>query len=253
MTNFSFHPALKDAKWVFFDLDDTLYDFAACSLVALRNLYDANPIIKRGFADFNSFSNAYHAVNSELWRQYNAGIVSREYLKRERFERLLRPLMCHKEAKTLADKLDADYLRHLSEQGLTVENSIQTLYILSKHFLIGVISNGFINTQYRKLHRSGLNRYIQRMIVSDEIDIQKPAREIFDYALTETGADAETSVMIGDNPETDIKGALNAGWRAIFFNPYGFSYNGSTPQIRSLSELLYTGTLYRRETSLDLR
>lgn len=32
--------APADVTWIWFDLDDTLYDFAASSLIALRGVYD---------------------------------------------------------------------------------------------------------------------------------------------------------------------------------------------------------------------
>lgn len=240
MTNSDLHQTLLGAKWVFFDLDDTLYDFAACSNEALRKLYAAHGELKSIFNNFGDFSDAYHTLNSELWRLYHANAIERSYLKTERFGQLLRQSMPPAEARALAQKLDEEYLWLLSEQGTTVAGAFETLRILSKHYLIGILSNGFIDTQYRKLRHSGLDRYVQRMVVSDEIGIQKPAKAIFDHALRETGADEETSVMIGDNPETDIKGAIEAGWKDIYFNPHGAPYDGAAPQIRSLTELIRT-------------
>ncbi len=238
MTNSYLQIALQGVKWVFFDLDDTLYDFASCSLVALRELYDSNKSLRSRFDSFDAFAEAYHALNSELWSLYHAGSIGRSYLKTERFERLLRPVMPPASAREEAQKLDEEYLWALSRQGATVEGAHEVLKILSRHYLIGILSNGFINTQYRKLRHSGLDRYVQRMVVSDEIGIQKPAKAIFDHALRETGAEAATSIMIGDNPETDIKGALEAGWKAIYFNPAERPYSGPALQIRSLRELV---------------
>lgn len=232
------HQALLEAKWVFFDLDDTLYDFAACSLEALRELYAAHGVLRQRFGEFDAFADSYHEVNSELWRLYHANAIERSYLKTERFERLLRPAMRQPEAREIARKLDEEYLWLLSERGKTVEGAFETLRVLSKHFLIGILSNGFINTQYRKLRHSGLDRYVQRMVVSDEIGIQKPAKALFDHTLLETGAQAATSIMIGDNPDTDVKGALDAGWKAIYFNPRCLPYDGPAPQIKSLTELI---------------
>lgn len=237
MTISDLSPSPCYAKWVFFDLDDTLYDFAACSLEALRELYAASGVLRERFREFDAFSNAYHSVNSELWRLYHANAIKRSYLKTERFERLLRSAMSKAEARALAIRLDEDYLWLLSERGATVDGAIETLLYLSRHYLIGILSNEFIDTQYRKLRHSGLDRYVQRMVVSDEIGIQKPARAIFDHALVETGAQAATSIMVGDNPDTDIKGAIDAGWKAIYFNPHGLPYDGPALQIRSLTEL----------------
>ena len=46
----------------------------------------------------------------------------------------------------------------------------------------------------------------------------KPHKEIFDYALQQTGAATHNSIMIGDNLDADIKGAMDAGLDTIFVN-----------------------------------
>ena len=80
-----------------------------------------------------------------------------------------------------------------------------------------MVSNGFSGVQERKLKNASLE--VDVVVLSDEIDINKPDRRLFDYALQKSGATAEESLMVGDNPLTDILGALSAGWQAILFNP----------------------------------
>ena len=56
--------------------------------------------------------------------------------------------------------------------------------------------------------RSGaIDGYFDVVVLSDEIEVNKPDRRLY--------------VMIGDNVETDIAGAVNAGWPAIWYNPGG--------------------------------
>ena len=83
MSDYNYHKMLSGAKWVFFDLDDTLFDFAACSVVALRELYASSTVLQRRFGDFDAFWEAYHILNSELWRLYHSGSIERDYLKTE--------------------------------------------------------------------------------------------------------------------------------------------------------------------------
>ena len=64
-----------------------------------------------------------------------------------------------------------------------------------------------------------IEHFFDVVVLSDDIGVNKPDRRIFDHALKKAGAKAETSVIIGDNPDTDIAGAIAAGWNAIYFNP----------------------------------
>ena len=46
----------------------------------------------------------------------------------------------------------------------------------------------------------------------------KPEKEIFDFAMNQSGALLHESIMIGDNLDADIQGAMNAGMDNIFVN-----------------------------------
>ncbi|MDE5657655.1 MAG: hypothetical protein K2I25_01190 [Muribaculaceae bacterium] len=71
-------------KWIWFDLDDTLYDFAASSLIALRHVYEKYNF-KRFFADENVWFETYHRHNAALWQLYNRAEITQEKLRFDRF------------------------------------------------------------------------------------------------------------------------------------------------------------------------
>ena len=56
------------------------------------------------------------------------------------------------------------------------------------------------------------------MITSEKSNSVKPQKEIFDFAFRLTGASVNESIMIGDNPDADIKGAINVGMDSVFVN-----------------------------------
>lgn len=202
--------------WVFFDLDDTLWDFRQNSLKSLDFVYRNFGEISSKFPTVDKFIDIYHIHNSELWALHSRGEISSAELKTERWRRTLFAAdATDKDLKTCGD-IDKAYLFHLSSQAGATPFTEESLATLSRHFIIGVISNGFNDTQYRKLQNSGLWRYVTRVIISEEIGVQKPAKEIFSYAVRETGA-WNNPVMVGDNPLTDIIGALKAGWEAIYY------------------------------------
>lgn len=61
--------------------------------------------------------------------------------------------------------------------------------------------------------------YIDIVVLSDDIGVNKPDVRLYRHAMERTGiSDPEAHLMIGDNPSTDIAGALAAGWHAMLLS-----------------------------------
>ncbi len=215
-------------KWIFFDLDDTLFDFSSASLLSLRRLWDESPAIRSRFDNPDAFIEEYHIHNKRMWDLHESGQISADFLKGERFRLTVSPDLHDDVTLCAMHRLNDRYLWLLGECNAPIEGSKDLLSVLSKKYLIGVLTNGFTEVQYRKLHSTGLDRYIQRMVISDEIGIQKPDPRIFRYAEAATGANAASTIMIGDNPANDIQGAIDAGWQAIHFDRKGKPFFSSS-------------------------
>lgn len=212
--------APEGVEWIWFDLDDTIYDFAASSLISLKQVY-AKYELDRFFSDEQLWIGIYHKHNAALWNLYNKAQITQQQL---RFDRFYLPLQeggaDEEENLRLNPILDVDYLAMLGSTGLLIDGAKQALeHLKSRGYKIGILSNGFRGVQNEKLRTTGISHLIDEVVLSDDININKPDRRIYDYALEKTGARAETSLMIGDNPSTDIVGAIKAGWKAILYSP----------------------------------
>lgn len=211
---------MKGIVTVFVDIDDTLWWFTENSKLALRHTFDAFDI--SSVCTYERFKDVYLKKNLELWNLYHHGLIDKDFLVNERFRFTLKECGYKGDVEKMCHLLDEEYLRFLALQPTTIPGARQLLeYLVTKGYDVNTLSNGFQGTQQQKLISGGLSDLIHRNVLSDDCGITKPQRGIFDYALEQCGAEAATSVMIGDNPDADIKGAHDAGWRTIYFNIRG--------------------------------
>ena len=117
------------------------------------------------------------------------------------------------------------------------ENAIPVLEYLKISYQIHIITNGFEEVQHRKLQNSNLLPFFDHIITSEKVGVKKPNKEIFEYAMNVTGAGAEESMMIGDNFEADILGAMNVGMQVIFCKFNGEIATRDVPMVDNLTQL----------------
>lgn len=230
---------MKGIVTVFVDIDDTLWWFTENSKLALRHTFDAFDI--SSVCTYERFKEVYLKKNLELWNLYHHGLIDKDFLVNERFRFTLKECGYKGDVEKMCHLLDEEYLRFLALQPTTIPGARQLLeYLVAKGYDVNTLSNGFQGTQQQKLISGGLSDLIHRNVLSDDCGITKPQRGIFDYALEQCGAEAATTVMIGDNPDADIKGAHDAGWRTIYFNIRGLDPIEDTADavVTSLDEIL---------------
>ena len=87
------------------------------------------------------------------------------------------------------------------------------------------------------LDRLDLTRHFDGVVVSALVGASKPAREIFDTALSLAGVAAHEALHVGDSPSEDYEGARNAGLPALLLDRAGIA-EGGFESIRSLQEIL---------------
>ena len=198
---------------IFFDLDHTLWDFqknSALTFDFLLKKYQIN-------IDLNKFLNIYIPINFSYWKLYRDEKITKEFLRYNRlkssFEKLNISL-----SDDVINKIADDYVISLPVNNFLIKDTILVLDYLRNKYRLHIITNGFTEVQNKKIVNSQIKKYFHSIIDSETVGVKKPNIKIFDYALRVSGARSKNSLMIGDNLEADILGALNAGFHAIHFN-----------------------------------
>ena len=217
-------------KDLFIDFDDTLYDTHGNSVIALSETFEFFHL-ERYFADPKVFYDAYWWANIDLWTRYSKGEITRDYLIVERFRRPLSEGKGLTITESLCLEMSDRFLDFCSTKPGVVEGAHELMdYLKAKGYRMHMTSNGFHEVQYKKLAACGLLDYFDTVILSEDAGVNKPAQAFFDYAIRQSGAALETTLMIGDNLQTDILGALHAGIDALLFNRWNVDVKES-PQV----------------------
>ncbi|MEN8250807.1 MAG: YjjG family noncanonical pyrimidine nucleotidase [Bacteroidota bacterium] len=220
---------------LFFDLDHTLWDYESCSAETLTELWTDYQLESKGVV-LNNFLKKFEKVNANLWDQFHAGEIDKDVIRNDRFPTIFDELEIQDNG--MANEMQHDYITVCPTKPHLIDGAKELLDYLEGRYKLHIITNGFDEIQGVKLNSGGLSHYFDVIVTSSMANSQKPNKQIFDYAVNKAGATIKESLMIGDNPESDIEGAYLAGIDQVFYNPNNFKCPITpTLEIRSLLEL----------------
>lgn len=215
-------------EWILFDADETLFQFDAFAGLQL--------MLSRFNVDFTeSDYQAYQAINKPLWVRYQNGEITAKALQCQRFD------FWSERLEVSSEDLNSAFLLAMADICIPLEGAVNLLETLKGKVKLGIITNGFTELQQVRLERTGLQHYFEFIVISEEIGFAKPHSGIFDHALLLMGhPERQRVLMVGDNPDSDVLGGINAGFHTCWLN----SDNRETPlhitpnyQVSSLYEL----------------
>lgn len=92
---------------------------------------------------------------------------------------------------------------------------------LDGDYRLGIVTNGFEETQGQKIEAVGLEQWIDETVIAGSETPLKPAPEPFERAMDRLQAVPENTVHVGDSLETDVQGAAAAGLRSVWVSAGG--------------------------------
>jgi 2-haloacid dehalogenase len=199
-------------KSIFFDADDTLFDYPKAERSALRAC-----LCEFGLRiDLGTFLDAYRRHNRDVWQAFERGETDQARLRVERFRRLAQELEL---AALPVDKVSAFYLEALSGQPMLLPGALATVRALARTHPLALITNGIALVQRRRFAASPITAFFQAVVISEEVGIAKPDPRIFAPALLAIGVDASDVLYVGDSVTSDMAAARNAGMDFCWLNP----------------------------------
>ncbi len=219
-------------EFLFLDLDDTVLDFHKAEGIALdKTLRDF------GLEPTDAVRSRYRDINIACWQRLERGEWTRDRVIVDRFAQLFAEYGVAADANACSQA----YMRHLSVGHWYLPGAQEALEKLSGRCRLFLASNGTASVQRGRIASAGLERWFEKIFISQELGADKPNPLFFTRAFAQIpGFALEKSLMVGDSLTSDIQGGINAGMKTCWVNPHHHPANPSIPagyEIESISQL----------------
>ena len=207
-------------KRVILDIDNTLipwieeYDKEINKTLDELNIEYTNEDYNNILEAMSAYENEYYTFNKKIMLDYINQYTNKKY-PIEFINNIIDSW-----ANCVPDKIEKE--------------TIETLKYLNSKYELVILTDWFGNQQSNRLEKLDILKYFQK-VYSAEKTKRKPFKEAFIQAIGNNSP--EECIMIGDNLERDIKGALNAGLNAVYYNPNHKEFDVECPDIARIEEL----------------
>lgn len=223
---------------ILFDLDDTLFSLRGCEALALRRTLEDAKLLPRVPADF---AEQYAAISSGYWAARSADGYT-QYTRESVIELSWRDFLSQQGlAIEKAKPLAAQFWQEFCRSSALNPGAEEVLRELSTAFRLGMITNGYSDSQRGRLEAAGLLDVFDPLLISEEVGVQKPDKRIFELALTHLGLPPEAVLYVGDSISHDYQGCQAAGIDFCHYCPGWRATDNLRPvkfRVRSLEELI---------------
>jgi putative hydrolase of the HAD superfamily len=221
-------------QYIFLDLDRTLWDFdtnSSNTLLDIINEFKLHTYIEKS----EKWLKTYVKYNIQVWDLYEQRKISKKDLRLERFRLLLDDFNIPVD---LTKSVSEYYISHSPLKTALMPHAVEVLKYLKSKYKLSIVSNGFYETQLKKLKASGLIDYFEKVFTSDLLKVAKPNVEIYREVVKNVNARKRNSLFIGDNLANDVVGPRKFGMDQVWYNHDNVKSDiHPTYEIKSLIEL----------------
>jgi HAD superfamily hydrolase (TIGR01549 family) len=218
---------------ILFDLDDTLFDHAATARAALAATAAGRPTLQG--VPLETLYQHYSELLEELHPLVMTGRISYLDARHQRFARLLASYEPTPPTEADVAQLAAQHYGHYQALRRPLAGALALLQALKPTYKIGIVTNNRTAEQQEKLRYLGMTDLVDVLITSEEAGVLKPDPAIYHLALARLGAAPAQTVMVGDNWQADVVGALAVGIRPMWLNRLGVAR--PLPEVAELTSL----------------
>ena len=222
-------------QWILFDADETLFHFDA--FAGLQRMFEGYGInfSKEQFIE-------YQLVNKPLWVQYQDNEITAQQLQETRFE------YWAKKVGVTPKAMNSAFMMAMAEICTPLDGARELLdSLLVNNIKMGIITNGFTELQKIRLEKTEFSHYFELIIISEQVGVAKPDKRIFEHTFSMIGeVELSNILMVGDNPDSDILGGMNAGVDTCWLNanqqacPEGVKATYTVKTLNDLQVLLHS-------------
>lgn len=229
--------AQSPARAVLFDVDGTLVDHDGAAAEGVRQWLTANGWADEGTLD--RLVSDWDAIAEVHFTAYQARLTTLQGQRRLRLLDFLPRVGIDPSGWSDArlDDLFGTYLVAYEVAWRPFPDALPCLGALRPVARVAVLSNGDQGQQEKKVSRTGLGRYVDVVLTSDQLGVAKPDPAVFELACIRVGVSPQAAVYVGDRLEVDALAATAAGLRGIWLNRGGREVPSGVEAIDDLTEL----------------
>ena len=203
---------MSQIKVVLWDIDGTLLNFEVAETCAIR----------QGFAQFHlglctdEMLQEYSRINRTYWQRLERGEITKPQVLEGRFREFFGN---HGLDQSVVAEFNAAYQINLGDTVCFQPHALEVIQALRGRVGQYAATNGTKIAQSRKLAKSGLDRLLDGVFISEDIGAEKPSPEFF-AAVWRVLKDVQPDevLIVGDSLTSDIQGGNNAGIRCCWYH-----------------------------------
>ena len=199
-------------KYLFLDLDNTIFDFSASSKLAFSDM-----LFQYDIQEEADMYDLYRRINADVWKELEQGKIDQEELRDKRFRLFFQSVDIDKNGYDA----NAKYLENLIHRSSLIGGAQKFMTLIQERLNMVAVTNGLKEVQRPRIMHTQIDQFFDYIIVSDEIGHAKPSEHFFEIAYEPISHKIDKSdiLMIGDSLVSDIQGGNNFGLDTCWFNP----------------------------------